>query len=298
MANFNQIGLDLQSVMKRTYANLLYRSSFYNFLNEFYIGSIRETGTPIIEVIKQNKTSINTRDYVEMTSAVTPALVNYKPVKVDLTQLKMDYSFRLPVAVIGSNIMNAIDEAIRLNDSELEVKIDTFGYDKLADTITGDRTASKTAYDTGTIYTWAPANKEGYISALNTLKSKLFNLNVYDTYRLGLEAEEYGNLVSALTSVLHFETLAGVEGVDRGDIARAYGIDIFAINSNVLTNSEKGYFASPVGTVGDTFFASMVEYNGNYPGFPGYYVVEGNVLFGAEVVRPEAVIKLVASASV
>lgn len=298
MANFNQIGLDLQSVMKRTYANLLYRSSFYNFLNEFYIGSIRETGTPIIEVIKQNKTTINTRDYVEMTSAVTPALVNYTPVKVDLTQLKMNYSFRLPVAVIGSNIMNAIDEAIRLNDSELEVKIDTFGFDKLADTITGDRTSSKTAYDTGTVYTWAPANKEGYISALNTLKSKLFNLNVYDTYRLGLEAEEYGNLVSALTSVLHFETLAGVEGVDRGDIARAYGIDIFAINSNVLTNSEKGYFASPVGTVGDTFFASMVEYNGNYPGFPGYYVVEGNVLFGAEVVRPEAVIKLVASASV
>lgn len=298
MANFNQIGLDLQSVMKRTYANLLYRSSFYNFLNEFYIGSIRETGTPMIEVIKQNKTTINTRDYVEMTSAVTPALVNYTPVKVDLTQLKMDYSFRLPVAVIGSNIMNAIDEAIRLNDSELEVKIDTFGYDKLADTITGDRTSSKTAYDTGTIYTWAPANKEGYISALNTLKSKLFNLNVYDTYRLGLEAEEYGNLVSALTSVLKFETLAGVEGVDRGDIARAYGIDCFPVNTNVLTNSEKGYFASPVGTVGDTFFASMVEYNGNYPGFPGYYVVEGNVLFGAEVVRPEAVIKLVASASV
>ena len=297
MANFNQIGLDLQSVMKRTYANLLYRSSFYNFLNEFYIGDIRETGTPIIEVIKQNKTTINTRDYVEMASAVTPALVNYTPVKVDLTQLRMDYSFRLPVAVIGSNIMNAIDEAIRLNDSELEVKIDTFGYDKLADTITGDRTSSKTAYDTGSTYTWAPANKEGYITALNTLKATLFNLKVYDTYRLGLEATEYGNLVSALTSVLHFETLAGVEGVDRGDIARAYGIDIFPINSSVLTNSEKGYFASPVGTVGDTFFASMVEYNGNYPGFPGYYVVEGNILFGAEVVRPEAIIKLVASAS-
>ena len=298
MANFNQIGLDLQSVMKRTYANLLYRSSFYNFLNEFYIGDIRDTGTPIIEVIKQNKTTINTRDYVEMKTAVTPALVDYTPVKVDLTELKVDYSFRLPVTVIGSNIMNAIDEAIRLNDSELEVKIDTYGFDVLADAITGDRTASKTAYDTGTIYTWAPANKEGYITALNALKSKLFNLKIYDTYRLGLEAEEYGNLVSALTSVLHFETLAGVEGVDRGDIARAYGIDIFAINSSVLTNSEKGYFASPVGTVGDTFFASMVEYNGNYPGFPGYYVVEGNVLFGAKVVRPEAIIKLVASASI
>ena len=42
----------------------------------------------------------------------------------------------------------------------------------------------------------------------------------------------------------------------------------------------------------------MVAYNGNYPGFPGYYVVEGNVLFGAKVVRPEAIIKLVASASI
>lgn len=298
MPNFTQIGLDLQSVMKRTYANLLYRSSFYNFLNEFYIGEIRQTGTPIIEVIKQNKTTINTRDYVEMTTAKTPELVDYTPVKVDLTQLRMDYSFRLPVVVIGSNIMNAIDEAIRLNDSEMEIKIDTYGYDKLADTITGDRTSSKTAYDTGTVYTWNPATKEAYITALNALKSKLFNLKIYDTYRLGLEAEEYGNLVTALTSVLKYETLAGVEGVDRGDIARAYGIDIFPINSNVLTNSEKGYFASPVGTVGDTFFASMVEYNGNYPGFPGYYVVEGNILFGAEVIRPEAIIKLVASASI
>ena len=298
MPNFTQIGLDLQSVMKRTYANLLYRSSFYNFLNEAYIGEIRQTGTPIIEVMKQVATTINQRDYAEMTAAKTPALVGYNSVKVDLTQLPMDYSFRIPVLVTGSNIMNAIDEAIRLNDSGIAVKIDTFGYDKLADTITGDRTASRTAKDTGSTYTWNPATKEAYITALNALKATLFNLNVYDTYRLGLEAVEYGNLVAALTSVLKYETLAGVEGVDRGEIARAYGIDIFPINSNVLTNSEKGYFASPVGTVGDTFFSAMVEYNGNYPGFPGYYCVEGNVLFGAEVVRPEAIIKLVAGASV
>ena len=37
----------------------------------------------------------------------------------------------------------------------------------------------------------------------------------------------------------------------------------------------------------------MAQYNGNYPKYPGYFVVEGNVMFGAEVVRPEAVIKLV-----
>lgn len=297
MANFTQIGLDLQGVLKRTYANLLYRSSFYNFLNEMYIGEIRQTGLPIIEVMKQVKTTVNKRDYAEMTSAKTPALVGYNSVKVDLTELPMDYSFRIPVLVTGSNIMNAIDEAIRLNDSEIAVKIDTYGYDKLADTITGDRTSSKTAADTGSVYAWGPATKEGYIDALNALKATLFNLNVYDTYRLGLEATEYGKLVAALTSVLKFETLAGVEGVDRGEVARAYGIDIFAINSSVLTNSEKGYFASPVGVVGDTFFSAMVEYQGNYPGFPGYYVVEGNVLFGAEVVRPEAVIKLTSAAS-
>lgn len=295
MANFTQIGLDLQSVMKRTYANLLYRSSFYNFLNEAYIGEVRTTGTPIIEVMKQNTTTINQRAAAEMATAQTPALVGYNSVKVDLTQLPMDYSFRIPVLVTGSNIVNAIDEAVRLNDSQIAVKIDTFGFDKLADTITGSRTSGATAFTTGTVVAWAPATKEAYIDKLNELKATLFNLNVYDAYRLGLEAVEYGKLVSALTSVLKFETLAGVEGVDRGEIAKAYGIDIFPINTNVLTNSEKGYFASPVGVVGDTFFSSMVEYNGNYPGFPGYYVVEGNVLFGAEVVRPEAIIKLVAS---
>lgn len=295
MANFTQIGLDLQSVMKRTYANLLYRSSFYNFLNEAYIGDVRQAGTPIIEVMKQNATTINQRAAAEMATAQTPALVGYNSVKVDLTQLPMDYSFRIPVLVTGSNITNAIDEAIRLNDSQIAVKIDTFGYDKLNDTITGSRTSGATAFTTGTVVAWAPATKEAYIDKLNELKATLFNLNVYDAYRLGLEAVEYGKLVSALTTILKFETLAGVEGVDRGEVANAYGIDIFPINTNVLTNSEKGYFASPVGVVGDTFFSSMVEYNGNYPGFPGYYVVEGNVLFGAEVVRPEAIIKLVAS---
>jgi hypothetical protein len=295
MANFTQIGLDLQSVMKRTYANLLYRSSFYNFLNEAYIGEVRTTGTPIIEVMKQNATTINQRAAAEMATAQTPALVGYNSVKVDLTQLPMDYSFRIPVLVTGSNIVNAIDEAVRLNDSQIAVKIDTYGFDKLADTITGSRTSGATAQTTGTVVAWAPATKEAYIDKLNELKATLFNLNVYDAYRLGLEAVEYGKLVAALTSVLKFETLAGVEGVDRGEVANAYGIDIFPINSSVLTNSEKGYFASPVGVVGDTFFSSMVEYNGNYPGFPGYYVVEGNVLFGAEVVRPECIIKLVAS---
>lgn len=297
MPNFTDVNLDLQNVMRRTYANLLYRSTFYNFLNEEYIGDVRQAGTPAIEILKNQKTTINTRAQAEMLEAdkVSPALAGYNSIVVKLTELAMDYSFRIPVLVVGSNIVNAIDEQIRLNDSELTVKIDTYGFDKMAKKITGSREEGATVYTTGTTYTWAPSTKEGYIDALNELKAMLFNLNIYDSYRLGLEALEYGKFVSALTSILKFETLAGVEGVDRGEVARAYGIDIFPIASSVLTNSEKGYFAHPVGVVGDTFFTDMVEYNGNYPGFPGYYCIEGNVLFGAEVVRPEAIIKLVAA---
>ena len=297
MANFTQIGLDLQSVLKRTYANLLYQSSFYKFLNESYIGEVRRTGSPIIEIIKQQPSTINVRETPEMATAVTPSLVTYGQTIVDLTELPMDYSFRVPVTITGSNIANALQGQIDVNDSEVAVKIDTYGFDKLADTITGDRTSSKTAKDTGNVKVWAYATKDEAIDLINDLKATLFNERVYDGYRLGLEAKEYGKLVSAITSVLKFETMAGVEGVDRGDIAVAYGIDIFAINSNVLTNGEKGYFGSPVACVGDAFFTDMVEYDGNYPGFPGYYVIEGNILFGAEVVRPEAMIKLTASAS-
>lgn len=285
MANFNQIGLDLQSVMKRTYANLLYNSSFYNFLNEDYIGDIRQTGAPRIELIKQQAITLNSRDYVEMTSAKTPELATYDQEIVDLTELRLDYSFRIPVTILGSDVIGAIDGQIKLKDSQVATAIDEYGFGKLF-------------AGAGSSKVWNPANNEGYIKLINELKATLFNAKVYDTYRLGLEALEYGNYVSALTSVLKYETLAGVEGVDRGTIARAYGVDAFPINSNVLKNNEKGYFASPIGTVGDTFFSSMVEYQGNYPGFPGYYVIEGNILFGAKVVRSECVIKLVASASI
>jgi hypothetical protein len=142
-------------------------------------------------------------------------------------------------------------------------------------------------------YAWNFTTKDEYIDAINELKASLFNNDIYDGYKLGLEANEYGKFVSALTTLLKYETLSGVEGVDRGDIARAYGVDIFAINSNVLTNGEKGYFASEIGIIGDAFFTQFNEWNGDRPGFPGYISIEGIVMYGAEIVKDEAVIKLV-----
>jgi len=134
------------------------------------------------------------------------------------------------------------------------------------------------------------------------LKSKLFDRNIYDGYLLGLSSNAFAYFVSSLTSVLKYETRAGVEGVDMGQVANAYGVSVFQINSNVIEKDKQGnntnvvgYFANEVGTVGDTFWSSMNQYPNGMPGYPGYFCVEGNVMFGAKVVRPEAVIKLVES---
>lgn len=282
----SQLNIDLQAFVKRVYDSLLYNSTFYNFLNENYIGAVRQTGAPIIEVIKTTPMSVNVRQTAEIQSALAPALSTYSSVKVDLTELPMDYSIRVPVTVVGSDITNALQDVIDLKDSAIAKQIDTYGYAKLKGSVTQ-------------AFQWNPANQQGYIDALNTLRAKLFNKDVYGGYRLGLDALEYANYVSALTSILKFETMAGVEGVDRGIIARAYGVDAFEINSNyvnpvVADHSEtvKGYFFNSVAVVGDTFFDSFVQYNGNYPGFPGYYVIEGNMMFGADVVRGDAIIKL------
>ena len=282
----SQLNIDLQAFVKRVYDSLLYNSTFFNFLNENYIGKVRQTGAPIIEVIKTTPMSVNVRETAEIQSALAPALSTYSSVKVDLTELPMDYSIRVPVTVVGSDITNALQDVIDLKDSAIAKQIDTYGYAKLKGSVTQ-------------AFQWNPANQQGYIDALNTLRATLFNKDVYGGYRLGLDALEYANYVSALTSILKFETMAGVEGVDRGIIARAYGVDAFEINSNyvnpvVADHSEtvKGYFFNSVAVVGDTFFDSFVQYNGNYPGFPGYYVIEGNMMFGADVVRGDAIIKL------
>lgn len=284
--NYTQTGvyqLDLQGVAKRIYNSLLYRSTFYKFLNPNYIGELRNTGTPMIEVLKSGDATVNVRETKEITTALTPGLLGYSSVKVDLTDLPMDYSIRIPVLVAGTNFINTLEDAMDKKDQAVASEIDTYGFGVLAKEVTEEAQ-------------WAPADQAGYISTLNSLKATLFNNNVYEDYRLGLAATEYASLSSALTSILKYETEVGVKGVDMGTVDEAYGVQIFPINDSVISGV-KGYFYNPLAVVGDTFFDSFVQFNGNYPGFPGYYVMEGNVMFGAKVVEEKAILKLVEEVS-
>ena len=280
---YSELNLDLQAFAKRVYDDILYQSTFYKFLNPAYIGTLRQTGAPVIEVIKTDVLSVNVRATKEIQTALDPALVTYGHTMVDLTELPMDYAIRVPVTVSGSDITNAIQSAADLEDSAIAEAIDNYGYGKLA--------AAQL-----TEAAWDPATQEDYITALNGLRATLFNNKVTGEYRLGLGAVEYANLVSALTSVLKFETLAGREGVDMGEIARVYGVSIFEINDNVLGETAKGYFFNPIAVVGDTFFSAFVQTATDIR-YPGYYCISGNQMFGAEVVRPEAIIRLVEEVS-
>ena len=299
--NFTGVNLDLQGLMKRTYANLLYNSQFYKMLDRRWF-EVGRTSTPIIEIVKQLDTALNVRNNVEIAQGgITNELATYNSVKVDLTELPMDYSFRVSPIVMGSGIERAIEGQIELKEAQISRQIDVYGFNKLNADITGSADGSM-AYTDGQITKWAPASGTETIELINDLKSKLFDRNIYDGYLLGLSSTAYAYFISSLTSILKFETRAGVEGVDMGQVADAYGVSVFQINSNVIEKDKEGkdtnvvgYFANEVGTVGDTFWSSFAQYNGNFPGYPGYFVVEGNVMFGAKVVRPEAVIKLVES---
>ena len=286
---YEEINLDLQSFAKRVYDSILYQSTFYNFLNPNYIGTLRQTGAPVIEIAKTDALQVNVRETKEIQNRLNPALTTYNHTMVDLTELNMDYSIRIPLMVAGSDITNAVQDAADLQDAAIAKQIDTYGYTKLKTNVTN-------------AVQWAPATKEDYISLLNSLRANLFNRDVTGEYRLGLGAIEYANYVSALTSVLKFETLQGREGVDMGTIALAYGISTFEINDNVInptvegkTNTVKGYFFNPIAVVGDTFFSAFIQHN-SPQGYPGYYVLEGTQSFGAEVVRPEAILLLQAEA--
>ena len=195
--NYTEINLDLQSVAKRIYDSLLYRSSFYKMLNENYIGELRTTGTPMIEVLKSTDTSVNVRETKEIATALTPSLQGYSSVKVDLTELPMDYSIRIPVLVAGSNLIGTLEDAMDKKDQAVAKAIDSYGFGKLDDEVVNE-------------YQWDPSTQQDYIDAINELKATLFNKNVYDGYRLGLSATEYGKLCSALTSILKSCAIAGL----------------------------------------------------------------------------------------
>lgn len=272
--NFTGVNLDLQGLMKRTYANLLYNSQFYKMLNRRFF-EVGRTGTPIIEVVKQLDTTLRVRDNVEIAQGgIANELATYNSVKVDLTELPMDYSFRVSPIVMGSGIERAIEGQIELKESQISKQIDIYGFGKLNADITGPEDGSM-AYTDGQITKWAPASGTETIELVNDLKAKLFDRDIYDGYLLGLRSDAYAYFISSLTSVLKYETRAGVEGVDMGQVADAYGVSVFQINANVLKNKDKtnsgvvGYFANEVGTVGDTFWSSFAQYNGNFPGYPG-----------------------------
>ena len=257
--NYTQDGvysLDLQSVAKRIYESLLYNSQFYKFLNPNYIGELRTAGTPMIEILKSGDATVNVRSTKEITTALTPGLLGYSSQKVDLTELPMDYSIRIPVLVSGTNFINTLEDAMAKKDQAVAKRVDTYGFGTvLANGVTN---AAE----------WDPATQADYIEILNNLKATLFNNNVYSDYRLGLAATEHAKLAAALTSILKFETEVGVKGVDMGVVDEAYGVQIFPINDTML-GAVKGYFYNPLAVVGDSFFDSFVEYNNNYPGFPG-----------------------------
>ena len=279
---YTELNLDLQAFAKRVYDSILYQSTFYKFLNMAYIGELRQTGAPVIEIAKTNALNVHVRETKEIQSQLTPTLVSYGRTMVDLTELNMDYSIRVPLMITGSDITNAVQDAADLQDAAIAKQIDTYGYGKLA-------AATITEFE------WDPSTKEQYIDKLNELGAVLYNRSIDGDYRIGLGATEYARYVSALTSVLKFETLAGREGVDMGEIAEAYGVSAFKINDNVL-DGVVGYFFNPIAVVGDTFFSAFVQHN-SPQGYPGYYVLEGTQSFGAEVVRPEAIIRLVEEVS-
>ena len=93
---YSEIGLDLQAFAKRVYDSILYQSTFYNFLNPNYIGTLRQTGAPVIEIAKTTPLNVNKRSTVEIENELTLSLVGYDRTIVDLTELKLGDKLIIP----------------------------------------------------------------------------------------------------------------------------------------------------------------------------------------------------------
>ena len=186
----------------------------------------------MIEVIKTKPVALATPSGA---TPVAPTLATYDSVKIDLTELDKHYSVAVDPRV--QNIAQAIDSQINQEDAQIAEAIDAYGYNKL--------TAATQSYTL----------TNNPIDDITNLVAMLFDKNAYDGYKLGIESSGYAKLVAGMTSLLKFETLAGVEGVDRGQVARAYGVDIFPINSNVLQSGDKGFFTNEEAVAGDMLYA-------------------------------------------
>ena len=81
-----------------------------------------------------------------------------------------------------------------------------------------------------------------------------------------------------------------------GTVDEAYGVEIYPV-ADAIIGDTKGYFYNNLAVVGDSYFDSINIFNGSYPGFPGYWCLEMNVLFGAEIVTQNAILKLVEEVS-
>ena len=103
----------------------------------------------MIEVLKSGDVTVNVRHTKEIANQLTPSLMGYDSVKVDLTELPMDYSIRIPILVTGSGIANALDSALQKKDSAVAKAIDTYGFGKLEDITTTGSGRDWTRKDSG-----------------------------------------------------------------------------------------------------------------------------------------------------
>ena len=178
---YTELNLDLQAFAKRVYDSILYQSTFYKFLNMAYIGELRQTGAPVIEIAKTNTLNVHVRATKEIQSQLTPSLIGYNHTMVDLTELNMDYSIRVPLMITGSDITNAVQDAADLQDAAIAKQIDVYGYGKLnADTNI-------------TEVEWAPITKEDYIDIESFKKLSETMKKVYR-----IKCKEFAKLIEEL----------------------------------------------------------------------------------------------------
>ena len=67
---------------------------------------------------------------------------------------------------------------------------------------------------------------------------------------------------------------------------------VAVIASTVLTAGDVGFFTNVEAVAGDMYFSNFNQF-AEYPGLPGMFVIEGRAMFGADIVRDEAIVKLV-----